>query len=232
MVARPNPSKSRNPLRQWFVGRFYADYARSKRIKKALDRALAPLETGDSWGVNIGSDGKHLHSRMLNLDISNAETVDIIGDAMHLPFADNVLSVAVSQEVLEHLPDPRKAVQEAARALRPGGVLYIQTPFIIGYHSGPRDYWRFSQDGMAELIRYAGLEVVEIGAALGPGTSAHRVLVEFMATVAGSISPRLYHAAKGVAALLFWPLKLADAIEQHSDTNRISGGFYAIGKKS
>lgn len=50
------------------------------------------------------------------------------GDILNLPFADNSLDIIVSSEVVEHLPDPRPALREMARVLRPGGYAMITTP--------------------------------------------------------------------------------------------------------
>ena len=46
-----------------------------------------------------------------------------IGDALHMPFADNEFDAAISQAMLVLVDDKRKAIQEALRATRPGGYL-------------------------------------------------------------------------------------------------------------
>ncbi|MFD0407964.1 methyltransferase domain-containing protein [Kitasatospora sp. NPDC127116] len=43
------------------------------------------------------------------------------GDALDLPLPDGELDVVWCERVLQHLPDPAKAVAEMARVLRPGG---------------------------------------------------------------------------------------------------------------
>ena len=45
-----------------------------------------------------------------------------------LPFADAIFDVVISFQVIEHVPDPDRYVQEALRVLRPGGVFMIATP--------------------------------------------------------------------------------------------------------
>lgn len=45
-----------------------------------------------------------------------------------LPFADETFHLAVSTEVLEHVPDERLVLGEIARVLRPGGRLILTTP--------------------------------------------------------------------------------------------------------
>lgn len=45
-----------------------------------------------------------------------------------LPFAADSFDVVVMSEILEHLPAPARALAEAARVLRPGGLLLISVP--------------------------------------------------------------------------------------------------------
>lgn len=50
-------------------------------------------------------------------------------DVMDLSFDDNSLDLIVSNDVFEHVPNPRRAFAECARVLRPGGVMLATLPF-------------------------------------------------------------------------------------------------------
>ncbi len=50
------------------------------------------------------------------------------GDAQNLKFANETFDWVILQDVLEHLPEPAKAIHEACRVLKPNGWLYISTP--------------------------------------------------------------------------------------------------------
>lgn len=71
-------------------------------------------------------------------------------DLTDLTFPDASVDFIVSLEVLEHIPDYRAALQEAARVLRPGGALLLTAPF----HGGERNLVRarIAQDGQVEHL--------------------------------------------------------------------------------
>lgn len=51
-------------------------------------------------------------------------------DVTALTFGDQCLDVIISCDVLEHVPDYRKALSEFGRVLRPGGRLLLTVPFM------------------------------------------------------------------------------------------------------
>jgi hypothetical protein len=42
--------------------------------------------------------------------------------------------------------------------LRPGGWLYVSTPFLIRIHEGPQDYWRWTPLGLEQHLVDCGFE--------------------------------------------------------------------------
>ncbi len=49
-------------------------------------------------------------------------------DALALPFAGQAFDVVICSEVLEHIPDHRRAMAEIVRVLKPGGTLVVSVP--------------------------------------------------------------------------------------------------------
>ncbi|MCB9383280.1 MAG: class I SAM-dependent methyltransferase [Bryobacterales bacterium] len=219
-------------LHAWTVRCVYARHNQAPPVRAAVAGALAELDRSGGWGLDLGSGGSRLHPRMLRLDIDPAGRPDCRGSAEQLPFADSSLRVIVSQEVFEHLPDPWTAIREVRRVLAPGGALYLQTPFIIGYHPGPSDYWRFTNEGLERLVASAGLELERLETAVGAGTGMYRIATEFCAVMAAAVWQRAYLPAKGLAAVLLSPLRWADRLPARGMVGRrIPGGYLALARK-
>jgi ubiquinone/menaquinone biosynthesis C-methylase UbiE len=58
--------------------------------------------------------------------VENCERV--VCDALHLPFRDEVFDGCLMLEVVEHLSNPGKALEEANRILKRSGIFIITTP--------------------------------------------------------------------------------------------------------
>jgi SAM-dependent methyltransferase len=76
-------------------------------LKKARER----LRIHDYLGEH-GQGRWHLHA----------------ADITHLPFADGTFDIVVCSEVLEHIPDHYRAIQEIVRVLKPGRQLVVSVP--------------------------------------------------------------------------------------------------------
>jgi 2-polyprenyl-3-methyl-5-hydroxy-6-metoxy-1,4-benzoquinol methylase len=59
----------------------------------------------------------------------------VVGSVLGLPFQNNFFDILVSSEVIEHTPNPLKAIDEFHRVLKPGGILVLTTPNRFWYFS-------------------------------------------------------------------------------------------------
>ncbi len=53
----------------------------------------------------------------------------VCADITRLPFREGTFSHVVASEVIEHVPDPDRAIRETARCLERGGRLTVSTPY-------------------------------------------------------------------------------------------------------
>lgn len=86
---------------------------------------------------------------------------DICGDAGYLPLADGSVDTILCTEVMEHVPHPEKTIEEFARVLRPGGTVITTAPFFYPIHDA-YDFFRYSPDGLAAMMKRHGLTVEKV----------------------------------------------------------------------
>jgi SAM-dependent methyltransferase len=117
----------------------YADYYR---------RLLAACPRGPLLDVGGGSGHvKEFVPRSVSVDILPFPGLDAVCDAHRLPFASAHFAGVIMLDVLHHLGRPLEFLSEAARVLRPGGILAMiepgmspmAYPFYRRLHQEPAD---------------------------------------------------------------------------------------------
>lgn len=141
----------------------------------ARDEAIeAPL---GRWNLYIGGGGRVVDG-YVNIDLFPIPGVDVAADAERLPFPDGVFGRVECDAVLEHVRSPERVMREIERVLAPGGYAHIVTPFCHPFHEYPRDYRRFTPDGLKLLA--GGLEVVGEGWRTGPTATMLVFVLEYV----------------------------------------------------
>ena len=74
-------------------------------------------------------------------------------DAMNMHLADDSVDNFVCISVLEHIPDPFRAVGEMKRTLKKGGKLLLMVPFLYPFHADPSDFYRYTDKGLAVMLK-------------------------------------------------------------------------------
>ena len=102
-------------------------------------------------------------SEFLGADMEQGPDVDLVADVHRL--SEHVgrerFDVILSCSTFEHFKYPALAAHEIMKALKVGGVVYVQTVQSFPLHAYPSDYFRFSQEALASLFgTRMGLEVV------------------------------------------------------------------------
>ena len=96
----------------------------------------------------------------------------VAADGMRLPFKAGIFDHTICSEVLEHVADDRKALQELARVLKPSGHLIITFPhrkFYFAYDDHfVKHLRRYELSEMEERLQAVGLSPVSIQKVLGP----------------------------------------------------------------
>lgn len=109
------------------------------------DKSKLFLDLGAGWR-------DHSYENVINLEIYDYPSTDVISFAEKLPFADQTFDGAVALAVLEHLKDPFAAAAELLRVVRPGGTIIVDWPFLQPEHGYPYHYFNATSLGANEAF--------------------------------------------------------------------------------
>ena len=98
---------------------------------------------------------KGSRSQLISFDIDPKHSPDILGNVQELDVLLQSIEIApelvIALEVLEHVQDPKMAVDSCFYALKSGGTFIFSTPWMIPIHDRPHDYHRFTPAALSEL---------------------------------------------------------------------------------
>lgn len=100
--------------------------------------------------------------KYIKLDINPNGKPDILGSVESIPLEDNHVDSVISTQVLEHVKNPQKAVEEFYRILKSGGHCLVTAPQLNELHEEPNDYFRFTKFGLEEIFSQAGFKIILI----------------------------------------------------------------------
>jgi len=116
------------------------------------------LDAGSGDGERYKSFFKF--DKYITLDIDSSHGAEIVGSVEDIPAESERFDSVVSTQVLEHVKNPQKAVEEFYRVLKPDGHCLVTVPQINELHEEPNDYFRFTKYGLEEVFKKAGFNIV------------------------------------------------------------------------
>jgi SAM-dependent methyltransferase len=147
-VAKLLPSLSRNPQGER-NGRCFLNAL----LQQASSPVVLVVGAGEG-GSAIAPLRAHPNVEVVTSDVHLGKSTGLVMDAHDIPFADATFDGIVVQAVLEHVVDPYRCVHEIHRVLKPGGVVFSETPFMQQVHMGAYDFTRFTPLGHRRLFRH------------------------------------------------------------------------------
>ena len=125
-------AQSSNPLRKWFhssrqllVGEYVKKYYQE-------GKHIIDIGCGESlWNTQkIPLIGFDLNIKMLKRGkVLRTLKHGVVGDFTRIPFKNNSVDVILMTEVLEHIIDYKKTIQDVHQALKPGGIFITTVPY-------------------------------------------------------------------------------------------------------
>jgi SAM-dependent methyltransferase len=126
---------------------------------------------GEGWALDLGGGKGTMRPlverkgwRYVLLDARPAANGSqmVCGDAQTLPFHNNLFSLIIIKDALEHFWNPWKAMEEIRRVLKGAGTLVIWVPFMHPFHGD--DYYRYTPLAIKKLLE--GFRIIRFEAPL------------------------------------------------------------------
>ncbi len=131
--------------------------------------AIRIIEESSGWVLNLSAGGTALPYRnVIELEYSIFRNTHVVGDVHRLPFQNSVFEAVVCLNAFEHYRDPKGAMSEINRVLKPGGRLFIHTAFLQPLHEAPHHYYNCTEFGMREWLRDYDVKEVSVSPNFNP----------------------------------------------------------------
>ncbi len=154
--------------------------------KKYAHRNILDMGCGTKPYSGIYREGTYT-----GIDLPGSRKADVYGSVLGLPFKPCSFDTVVSTQVIEHVPEPKKMLEEAFRVLKKNGHLILTAPMTWGLHEAPHDYYRYTKYGLKYLAESAEFEVIYIRERCG-----------FWGMIGQRLSSRLYHLKGAPGSLI------------------------------
>lgn len=161
--------------------------------------------------------------RLIAFDVYDAKQLTFVADGHWIPFVDDSIDFVWIQAVLEHVADPVRVADECQRVLRPGGLVYAETPFMQQVHAGVHDFTRFT--GLGHRMLFRNCDTVASGSIDGPGVALIWALRYFFAGLF-----RSKNAGRAIGLAFVW-LKFFDRIIPEERRQMGAASFFFLGRK-
>ncbi len=148
------------------------------------------LARGDELTLHLGAGATTARYRnCIEFEHKIFRHTDVVGDAHHLPFRDDVFDRVLAFNVFEHLRDPQAAAAEILRVLKPDGRVFLHTAFLQALHEAPHHYFNATESGVRTWFADFAIERCEVSGNFGPGVMLGFLSASVLETVRQSEVP-------------------------------------------
>jgi SAM-dependent methyltransferase len=151
---------------QWVQQRVEVDnYVLFEFIEQAGTSIQPGARVLDAGAGDGRYQAEFAHTRYVGIDLAVGDPVadysrlDVLGDLAQMPFKTETFDAILCTQVLEHVREPQRVLQELGRVLRPGGRLFLSAPQSWHQHQKPNDYYRYTSFGLRYLLEKVKLNV-------------------------------------------------------------------------
>ncbi|TCV83433.1 methyltransferase family protein [Sulfurirhabdus autotrophica] len=173
--------------------------------------------------LNAGSSSTNLGENCINVDIQNKPGIHCVCDVHNIPFGKNTFDIVVLSAVLQYCRNPHQVASELFRVLKPGGLVYVDAPFVQAYCPDTPDLFRFSKDALGVI--FSQFNLLQSDTSI-PGGSALAFYCQSL--VRNATGNRYIDYFLGtLVSLVVLPFSLLN----FNKNSNVAGAVYLVGKK-
>lgn len=136
---------------------------------KILDLGAGTMRSSYFDFLKLGED-----SDVISIDALPDRKPDVVADLENgIPLSDQSFDAVLCFNLLEHIFSFKNLVGESLRVLKQSGRFIGYVPFLVQFHPDPRDYFRYTEQGLDKIFKEVGFSEVKIRyVGRGPFTAA------------------------------------------------------------
>lgn len=173
--------------------------------------------------LNAGSSEVRYGDRCFNVDIQPGDNVDLVCDLHELPDSIGTFDAIICNAVLQYCRRPDVIAAQFHRRLTPGGLLFVDAPWVQPYCPDTPDRYRFSKEALLSI--FSEFEILKSGVSIRPGSA----LVMVGSYVAGSMTGSRY--VNRVLSMLTTAVLFPLCYIRTRDEEKTAGAFYVVARK-
>jgi SAM-dependent methyltransferase len=167
-------------------------------------------------------------ARYIGIDLADNPHADLtLTSESTIPIADGTADLVLSSQVLEHVVDVHRYLDECSRVARPGGLLLLSTHGFWLYHPYPTDLRRWTWWGLKHEIECHGFTVESIVGCEGPLAYTTQLRLQllrgFLYQLGAWTKPLI-----SLLCLLSQPLMMAEDLITPRQIRQENSAFYAV----
>lgn len=145
------------------IGSFYRKFYLYPLLNNYLDGKVIDVGCGlgDFIKYRKNTVGVDVNPRIVEFCQKNSLNVSLIKD-QNLHFDNNSFDGVIMDNVLEHITNPKRILNEVNRILNKNGILVIGVPGIKGYQKDPDHKIFYSDEKLSNDISLYGFELIKI----------------------------------------------------------------------
>ena len=144
-------------IRRYYVDQFYATNVNN------IASGSTVLDLGGNKIKKRGQfnlDEYEFNTIYANLSLD--KTPDIQIRAEYIPIKNDHFDLIICSELLEHVLNPPKVLNEIYRVMKVGGKVLITVPFLYNIHADPHDYGRYTNTYWENIMESIGFKEITI----------------------------------------------------------------------